>query len=66
MLVYHQYYQENIFHMMNILVFMFEHFLKFTYNLRLNSTGIRKREETMMIKHLFRKMINLTPGVTVA
>ena len=26
MLVHHQYYRKNLFHMMNILVFMFEHF----------------------------------------
>ena len=35
MLVHYQYYQKNTFHMMNILVFMFEKFLNFDYNLDL-------------------------------
>ena len=65
MLVHHQYYQQNTFHMMNIFVFMSEHFefqTKFEFEFNWNV----KEHETIMIRHMFSKKINLTPGVTVA
>ena len=51
--------------MMNIFVFMSEHFefhTKFEFEFNWNV----KEHETIMIRHMFSKKINLTPGVTVA
>ena len=51
--------------MMNIFVFMSEHFefqTKFEFEFNWNV----KEHETIMIRHMFSKTINLTPGVTVA
>ena len=51
--------------MMNIFVFMSEHFefqTKFEFEFNWNV----KEHETIMIRHKFSKTINLTPGVTVA
>ena len=51
--------------MMNILVFMFEHFefhTEFEFEFNCNV----KEHETIMIRHMFSKKINLTLGFTVA
>ena len=50
--------------MMNIFVFMSEHFefqTKFEFEFNWNV----KEHETIMIRHMFSKKINLTPGVIV-
>ena len=47
MLDHHQYYQKNIVHMMNILVFMSEHFeihLEFEFEFNWNFKGVRTKD----------------------
>ena len=51
--------------MMNIFVFMSEHF-EFHTEFEFEFNWNVKEHETIMIRHMFSKKINLTPGVTVA
>ena len=51
--------------MMNIFVFMSEHF-EFHTKFEVEFNWNVKEHETIMIRHMFSKTINLTPGVTVA